>query len=68
MFELLEDQRKPEIKWWTIPSALFIILCLGINIGILVGRRSWGSSRLYDHYGLVDRVSHSARNECKIEE
>ncbi len=24
-----------------MPSALFIVLCLGINIGILIGRRSW---------------------------
>jgi hypothetical protein len=39
MFELLNDQRRPEIKWWTLPSVLFVVLCLGMDIGILVGRR-----------------------------
>jgi len=39
VFELLND-RRPEIKWWTLPSMLFIVLCLGVDIGIMIGRRS----------------------------
>lgn len=39
MFDLIEDKTKPEIKWWTVPSAAFLILLVGVNFGILIGRR-----------------------------
>jgi len=41
MFELLNDRRRTAIKWWTLPSLFLITLSLGVNIGILIGRRDW---------------------------
>jgi ABC-type polysaccharide/polyol phosphate export permease len=40
MFEMLDERRRPQIKWWTLPSVLVIVLCLGIDIGLLIGRRN----------------------------
>ncbi len=40
MFELLEDRKRPEIKWWTIPGVFLIVFCSGIAAGILIGRRN----------------------------
>lgn len=40
MFDLIEDRKKPEIKWWTIPATIFLIFCTGVDVGILIGRRS----------------------------
>lgn len=39
MFEIINDKRRYEIKWWMVPSAALMFLLLGINIGILIGRR-----------------------------
>lgn len=38
MFDLI-DKKKHEIKWWTVPSLALAMLLLGINLGILIGRR-----------------------------
>lgn len=40
MFDLIEDRKKLEIKWWTIPGAVFLIFYMRIDLGILIGRRS----------------------------
>jgi hypothetical protein len=40
MFDLIEDRKRPEIKWWTVPAAVFLIFCTGVNAGILIGRRT----------------------------
>jgi len=40
VFDLIEDRKRPEIKWWTIPGAVFIIFCTGMDTGILIGRRN----------------------------
>ena len=39
MFELLEDRKRTEIRWWTIPGAAVILFGAGVAVGILIGRR-----------------------------
>ena len=40
MFDLIEDRKRPQIKWWTMLGAALIIFCTGANAGILIGRRN----------------------------
>jgi hypothetical protein len=39
MFDLIEDRKRPEIKWWTVPGAAVILFGAGVDVGILIGRR-----------------------------
>lgn len=39
MFEFLDERKRPEIRWWTIPAAVLMIFLAGANAGILIGRR-----------------------------
>lgn len=39
MFDLIEDRKRVEIKWWTLPSAVILIFLMGVDVGILIGRR-----------------------------
>ena len=40
MFELIGDRNKSAIKWWTMPAMAFVIFACGVDVGVLVGRRS----------------------------
>lgn len=40
MFDLIDDRKRPEIKWWTLPAAVFIVFCAGVDAGILLGGRN----------------------------
>lgn len=39
MFDLIDDRKRLEIKWWTVPAEAFILFATGVDVGILIGRR-----------------------------
>jgi hypothetical protein len=41
VFDLIEERKRPEIKWWTLPTALCLIFLAGVELGILIERRRY---------------------------
>ena len=39
MFDLIGERKRPAVKWWTIPAAVCIVFCCGVDTGILIDRR-----------------------------
>jgi hypothetical protein len=40
MFDLIEDPPHLQVKWWTLPSLILTVFCLGVVTGALIARRN----------------------------